>query len=64
MAPGVPVPGIRLFENPDPGAAVHDLADIAGVMDSDADDGIFSKGSTGYGVRLFADLLGSYAPPR
>ena len=38
--------------------------DIAGVMDSDADDGIFSKGSTGYGVRLFADLLGSYAPPR
>ena len=31
--------------------------DIAGVMDSDADDGIFTKGSTGYGVRLFADLL-------
>ena len=38
--------------------------DIAGVMDSDADDGIFSKGSTGYGVRLFADLLGNYTPPR
>jgi leucyl aminopeptidase len=38
--------------------------DIAGVMDSDADEGIFSKGSTGFGVRLFADLLGSYASPR
>jgi leucyl aminopeptidase len=37
--------------------------DIAGVMDSDADDGIFSKGSTGYGVRLFADLLTNYSPP-
>jgi leucyl aminopeptidase len=38
--------------------------DIAGVMDSDADDGIFSKGSTGYGVRLFAELLTNYSPPR
>jgi leucyl aminopeptidase len=38
--------------------------DIAGVMDSDADDGVFSKGSTGYGVRLFADLLTSFTPPR
>jgi leucyl aminopeptidase len=38
--------------------------DIAGVMDSDADDGIFSKGSTAYGVRLFADLLTHYSPPR
>jgi leucyl aminopeptidase len=37
--------------------------DIAGVMDSDADDGIFTKGSTGYGVRLFAELLTSYSPP-
>ncbi len=38
--------------------------DIAGVMDSDADEGVFSKGATAYGVRLFADLLSSYAPPR
>ena len=38
--------------------------DIAGVMDSDADDGVFSKGATGYGVRLFADLLTSFTPPR
>jgi len=38
--------------------------DIAGVMDSDADDGVFTKGSTGYGVRLFAELLSNYSPPR
>jgi leucyl aminopeptidase len=36
--------------------------DIAGVMDSDADDGIFSKGATAFGVRLLADLLTHYEP--
>jgi len=38
--------------------------DIAGVMDSDADEGVFSKGATAYGVRLLAELLSSYTPPR
>ena len=38
--------------------------DIAGVMDSDADDGVFSKGATAYGVRLLADLLTGFTPPR
>ena len=38
--------------------------DIAGVMDSDADDGVLTKGATGYGVRLLADLLTSFTPPR
>jgi leucyl aminopeptidase len=36
--------------------------DIAGVMDSEADDGIFTKGATAYGVRLLADLLTNYQP--
>ncbi len=36
--------------------------DIAGVMDSDADEGIFSKGATAYGVRLLADLLTHFQP--
>jgi leucyl aminopeptidase len=38
--------------------------DIAGVMDSDADDGVLTKGATGYGVRLLADLLTSFTSPR
>ena len=37
--------------------------DIAGVMDSDVDEGVLSKGATGFGVRLFADLLTSFTPP-
>jgi leucyl aminopeptidase len=37
--------------------------DIAGVMDSDADEGIFSKGATAYGVRLLVDLLDRFTPP-
>ncbi len=38
--------------------------DIAGVMESDADDGVLTKGATGYGVRLLGDLLTSFTPPR
>jgi leucyl aminopeptidase len=34
--------------------------DIAGVMSSDADDGWLTKGGTGFGVRLLADLLCSF----
>ena len=37
--------------------------DIAGVMDSDAEDGVLSKGATAFGVRLLSDLLTSYRPP-
>ena len=36
--------------------------DIAGVMDSDTDDGIFTKGATAFGVRLLADLLTGFQP--
>jgi leucyl aminopeptidase len=36
--------------------------DIAGVMDSEADEGIYTKGATAYGVRLLADLLTHYQP--
>jgi leucyl aminopeptidase len=36
--------------------------DIAGVMDSDADEGTLSKGATAFGVRLLAELLTSYQP--
>ncbi len=39
--------------------------DIAGVMDSDADEGWLSKGATAFGVRLLADALVHFeAPPR
>jgi leucyl aminopeptidase len=36
--------------------------DIAGVMDSDADEGIFSKGATAFGVRLLVELLSGFRP--
>jgi leucyl aminopeptidase len=36
--------------------------DIAGVMDSDADEGTLSKGATAFGVRLLAELLTTYQP--
>jgi leucyl aminopeptidase len=37
--------------------------DIAGVMDSDADDGWLSKGATAFGVRLLADALTHFEVP-
>jgi leucyl aminopeptidase len=36
--------------------------DIAGTMNSDADEGWLSKGATAFGVRLLVDLLTSYQP--
>ena len=48
-----------LFLNEFVGGVPWAHLDIAGPMNGDADDGIFSKGATGFGVRLFADLLGS-----
>jgi leucyl aminopeptidase len=36
--------------------------DIAGVMDSDADEGIFNKGATAFGVRLLVELLSGFQP--
>jgi len=36
--------------------------DIAGTMNSDADEGWLSKGATAFGVRLLVDLLAAYQP--
>ncbi len=37
--------------------------DIAGPMSVDGDDGIYSKGATGFGARLLIDLACSFSPP-
>jgi leucyl aminopeptidase len=37
--------------------------DIAGTMNSDADDGWLSKGATGFGTRLLIQLAVDFAPP-
>ena len=37
--------------------------DIAGPMNVDADDGIYSKGATGFGTRLLIDLACNFTPP-
>ena len=37
--------------------------DIAGPMDVDGDDGIYSKGATGFGTRLLIDLACNFTPP-
>jgi leucyl aminopeptidase len=36
--------------------------DIAGPMKSDSDDGVWSKGATGFGTRLLIDLARNFAP--
>jgi leucyl aminopeptidase len=36
--------------------------DIAGPMKSDGDDGVWSKGATGFGTRLLIDLARNFAP--
>ena len=36
--------------------------DIAGTMQSDADDAWRSKGATGYGARILAELARGFAP--
>ncbi len=38
--------------------------DIAGPMQADADDGWTSRGATGYGARLLAELACGFTPPR
>jgi len=38
--------------------------DIAGPMDVDGDDGWLSKGGTGFGTRLLADLALSFSAPK
>ena len=38
--------------------------DIAGPMKVDADEGIYSKGATGFGTRLLIDLACNFAPVR
>jgi leucyl aminopeptidase len=38
--------------------------DIAGPMKVDGDEGIYSKGATGFGTRLLIDLACSFTPPR
>jgi leucyl aminopeptidase len=38
--------------------------DIAGPMKVDGDDGIYSKGATGFGTRLLIDLACNFAPTR
>jgi leucyl aminopeptidase len=53
--------GIFLQEFVDGVPWVH--LDIAGVMDSDADEGWLSKGATGFGVRLLLDALAHFEPP-
>lgn len=37
--------------------------DIAGPMKSDGDDGVWSKGATGFGTRLLIDLARNFTPP-
>jgi leucyl aminopeptidase len=37
--------------------------DIAGPMNVDGDDGIYSKGATGFGTRLLIDLACNFTPP-
>jgi leucyl aminopeptidase len=37
--------------------------DIAGPMNVDSDDGIYSKGATGFGTRLLIDLACNFTPP-
>ncbi len=37
--------------------------DIAGPMKVDGDEGIYSKGATGFGTRLLIDLATSFTPP-
>jgi leucyl aminopeptidase len=37
--------------------------DIAGPMSVDGDDGIYSKGATGFGTRLLIDLACNFTPP-
>ena len=37
--------------------------DIAGPMNVDADDGVYSKGATGFGTRLLIDLACNFTPP-
>ena len=37
--------------------------DIAGPMMVDGDDGIYSKGATGFGTRLLIDLAANFTPP-
>jgi leucyl aminopeptidase len=53
--------GIFLQEFVDGAAWAH--LDIAGVMDSDADEGWLTKGATGFGVRLLLDALGHFEVP-
>ena len=37
--------------------------DIAGPMKVDGDDGIYSKGATGFGTRLLLDVACNFTPP-
>jgi leucyl aminopeptidase len=37
--------------------------DIAGTMKVDSDDGVLSKGATGFGTRLLIDLACNFTPP-
>ena len=37
--------------------------DIAGTMKSDTDDAVWTKGATGFGARLLAELAGSFTVP-
>jgi leucyl aminopeptidase len=37
--------------------------DIAGPMNVDGDDGIYSKGATGFGTRLLIDIACNFQPP-
>ena len=37
--------------------------DIAGPMKVDGDEGIYSKGATGFGTRLLIDLATNFTPP-
>jgi leucyl aminopeptidase len=38
--------------------------DICGTMKLDGDDGWRSRGATGFGARLFADLAVNFTPPK
>ncbi len=37
--------------------------DIAGPMNVDSDEGIYSKGATGFGTRMLIDLACNFTPP-